>query len=70
MSQGTDVFEYIAFHLILEKLAFAFPGKRFGLPYIGCGLAGGEQETIIDMIEVFAGRIALEGGNVTLVKFG
>jgi O-acetyl-ADP-ribose deacetylase (regulator of RNase III) len=70
MSRGTDVFEYTAFQLILEKLAFVFPGKRFGLPYIGCGLAGGEQETIVDMIEVFAGRIALEGGTVTLVEFG
>jgi O-acetyl-ADP-ribose deacetylase (regulator of RNase III) len=70
MSQGTDVFEYIAFQLILEKLAFVYPGKRFGLPYIGCGLAGGEKETIVDMIDVFAGRIALEGGTVTLVEFG
>jgi O-acetyl-ADP-ribose deacetylase (regulator of RNase III) len=70
MSRGTDVFEYIAFQLILEKLAFVFPGKRFGLPYIGCGLAGGDKETIVDMIEVFAGRIALEGGSVTLVEFG
>jgi O-acetyl-ADP-ribose deacetylase (regulator of RNase III) len=70
MSRGTDVFEYLAFQLILEKLAFVYPGKRFGLPYIGCGLAGGEQETIIDMIEVFSGRIALEGGTVTLVEFG
>jgi O-acetyl-ADP-ribose deacetylase (regulator of RNase III) len=70
MSQGTDVFEYNAFQLILEKLAFVYPGKRFGLPYIGCGLAGGEQETIVDMIDVFAKRVALEGGTVTLVKFG
>ena len=70
MSQGTDVFEYIAFQLILEKLAFVYPGKRFGLPYIGCGLAGGEQETIVDMIDVFAYRVALEGGTVTLVEFG
>ena len=70
MSQGTDVFEYLAFQLILEKLAFVYPGKRFGLPYIGCGLAGGEQETIVDMIDVFAKRVALEGGTVTLVEFG
>ena len=70
MSQGTDVFEYNAFQLILEKLAFVYPGKRFGLPYIGCGLAGGEQETIVDMIDVFAKRVALEGGTVTLVEFG
>jgi O-acetyl-ADP-ribose deacetylase (regulator of RNase III) len=70
MSQGTDVFEYGAFQLILEKLAFAFPGKRIGLPYIGCGLAGGDSDTIIPMIEWFAERIAREGGSVTLVEFG
>jgi O-acetyl-ADP-ribose deacetylase (regulator of RNase III) len=70
MSQGTDVFEYTAFQLILEKLTFAFPGKRIGLPYIGMGLAGGDKDTIIPMIEWFAERVALEGGTVTLVEFG
>ena len=70
MSQGTDVFEYTAFQLILEKLAFAFPSKRIGLPYIGMGLAGGDKATIIPMIEWFAERVALEGGTVTLVEFG
>jgi hypothetical protein len=70
MSQGTDVFEYIAFQLILEKLAFVYPGKRFGLPYIGMGLAGGDKDIIIPMIEMFAERVALEGGSVTLVEFG
>ena len=70
MSQGTDVFEYTAFQLILEKLTFAFPGKRIGLPYIGMGLAGGDKNTIIPMIEWFAERITLEGGSVTLVEFG
>jgi O-acetyl-ADP-ribose deacetylase (regulator of RNase III) len=70
MSQGTDVFEYTAFQLILEKIAFTFPGKRIGLPYIGMGLAGGDKDTIIPMIEWFAERVALEGGTVTLVEFG
>ena len=70
MSQGTDVFEYTAFQLILEKLTFAFPGKRIGLPYIGMGLAGGDSNTIIPMIEWFAERVTLEGGSVTLVEFG
>jgi O-acetyl-ADP-ribose deacetylase (regulator of RNase III) len=70
MSQGTDVFEYTAFQLILEKLTFVYPGKRIGLPYIGMGLAGGDKDTIIPMIEWFAERIALEGGTVTLVEFG
>lgn len=69
MSQGTDVFEYTAFQLILEKLTFAYPGKRIGLPYIGMGLAGGEKDIIIPMIEWFAERVALEGGTVTLVEF-
>jgi O-acetyl-ADP-ribose deacetylase (regulator of RNase III) len=70
MSQGTDVFEYIAFQLILEKLAFVYPGKRFGLPYIGMGLAGGDKDIIIPMIEMFAERVTLEGGSATLVEFG
>lgn len=70
MSKGSDVFEYGAFQLILDKLAFVYPGKRFGLPYIGCGLAGGEQDTIVDMIEVFAKLVARQGGTVTLVQFG
>jgi O-acetyl-ADP-ribose deacetylase (regulator of RNase III) len=70
MSQGTDVFEYIAFQLILEKLAFVYPGKRFGLPYIGMGLAGGDKDIIIPMIDMFAERVSAEGGTVTLVKFG
>ena len=70
MSQGTDVFEYTAFQLILEKMAFVYPGKRIGLPYIGMGLAGGDRDTIIPMIEWFAERVALEGGTVTLVEFG
>ena len=69
MSQGTDVFEYTAFQLILEKLTFVYPGKRFGLPYIGMGLAGGDKDVIIPMIEWFAERVALEGGTVTLVEF-
>jgi len=69
MSSGEDVFEYIAFQLILEKLAFAFPGKRFGFPYIGMGLAGGEKDIIIPMLDMFAERVAREGGSVTLVEF-
>ena len=69
MSQGTDVFEYAAFQLILEKLSFVYPGKRFGLPYIGMGLAGGDKDIIIPMIEMFAERISAEGGTVTLVEF-
>jgi O-acetyl-ADP-ribose deacetylase (regulator of RNase III) len=70
MSQGNDVFEYTAFLLILEKLLYAYGDKRIGLPYIGMGLAGGDRETIIPMIEEFAYRVAAKGGTVTLVEFG
>lgn len=69
MSQGTDVFEYTAFQLILEKLV-RLGGVRFGLPYIGMGLAGGDKDIIIPMIEWFAEEIHTQGGTVTLVEFG
>jgi hypothetical protein len=34
------------------------------------GLAGGNSDTILDMIEWFAERVAQKGGTVTLVEFG
>ena len=70
MSTGEDVFEYTAFDLILQKLIHAYGDKRIGLPYIGMGLAGGDKETIIGMIEAFAYGVAEKGGSVTLVEFG
>jgi O-acetyl-ADP-ribose deacetylase (regulator of RNase III) len=70
MSQGTDVFEYTAFELILQKLLHTYGDKRIGFPYIGMGLAGGNAEHIIDMIEEFAYNVQTKGGTVTLVEFG
>ena len=70
MSQGIDVFEYVAFELILQKLIHAYGDKRIGLPYIGMGLAGGDRELILAAIEWFAMRVAKKGGTVTLVEFG
>ena len=70
MSTGEDVFEYTAFQLILQKLAHEYPGKRFGFPYIGMGLAGGDKAKIIPMIEKFAKQVSIKGGSVTLVEFG
>lgn len=70
MSRGDDVFEYAAFQLILEKLVHEFGDKRIGLPYIGMGLAGGDADIIIEMIEEFAEMVAQRGGQVTLVEFG
>jgi O-acetyl-ADP-ribose deacetylase (regulator of RNase III) len=70
MSQGTDVFEYTAFELILQKLIHTYGNKRMGFPYIGMGLAGGDKETIMAMLEDFAQGVSAAGGTVTLVEFG
>jgi O-acetyl-ADP-ribose deacetylase (regulator of RNase III) len=69
MSTGEDVFEYTAFQLILQKLVHVYGQFRIGLPYIGMGLAGGDKDIIIPMIEQFAEDVAKRGGSVTLVEF-
>jgi hypothetical protein len=63
------VFEYTAFALILQKLLHFHGTKRLGFPYIGMGLAGGNKETIMTMIEEFANDVSNLGGSVTLVEF-
>jgi O-acetyl-ADP-ribose deacetylase (regulator of RNase III) len=68
-SQGTDVFEYVAFELILQKLIQVSGNKRIGFPYIGMGLAGGNKDIIMAMLENFAEQVAKAGGTVTLVEF-
>ena len=70
MPRGVDHFEYESFELILEKLATQYAGKKFGFPYIGMGLAGGDKDRIIAMIEDFAVQVSAKGGSVTLVEFG
>lgn len=69
MSKGEDVFEYTAFELILQKLSYAHGNKRIGLPYIGMGLAGGDKERIMKMLEDFGTKIASTGGSATLVEY-
>ncbi len=69
VSKGEDAFEYNAFELILQKLAYMYPKKSFAFPYIGMGLAGGDKNIILPMIERFSVRIAEKGGSVTLVEF-
>jgi O-acetyl-ADP-ribose deacetylase (regulator of RNase III) len=66
--RGIDHFEYESFSLILRKLEALGP-VRFGFPYIGCGLAGGNEPRIIAMIEDFTHNINNDGGSVTLVRF-
>ena len=69
MSQGNDVFEYVAFELILQKLIKQFGTKRIGVPYIGMGLAGGNKDVIIAMLEYYAQEVITQGGTLTLVEF-
>ena len=66
---GEDVFEYAAFELILQKLFNAYPNCSFGFPYIGMGLAGGDRQRIIGLLEWFADQIEKTGGSATLVEF-
>jgi O-acetyl-ADP-ribose deacetylase (regulator of RNase III) len=64
-----DVFEYTAFERVLSKIVHRFGGCRIGLPLIGMGLAGGDKNRIMPMIEAFAARVSERGGQVTLVEF-
>ena len=71
LPRGVDHFEYESFYLILRKLeALASDDVKFGFPYIGMGLAGGDPDRIIPMIENFADTISESGSSVTLVEFG
>lgn len=64
-----DRFEYHAFALILQKLLYAYPTCDFGFPYIGMGLAGGNEQRIIGLLEWFAGEVGKMGGSATLVEY-
>lgn len=64
-----DLFEYGAFLDVLLTLVETSGEMRIGLPYIGMGLAGGDKDLIIKLIEIFAERVADKGGSVTLVEF-
>lgn len=69
-SRGSDVFEYDAFANILATLllkAKEEPETRFGFPLIGCGLAGGDKEKILTMIENFSSLVGDD--KVTVVEF-
>ena len=67
--ETADLFEYGAFLDVLLTLIETSGDMRIGLPYIGMGLAGGDKDLIIKLIEIFAERVADKGGSVTLVEF-
>jgi O-acetyl-ADP-ribose deacetylase (regulator of RNase III) len=69
MSTGDDVFEYVAFALILQKIERLYGNYSIGLPYIGMGLARGNTHIIMELIEEFAHAVEKKGGSVTLVQF-
>ena len=64
-----DHFEYDSFKLILQKLLHFYGNYDFGFPFIGMGLAGGDKDRIIAMLEDFAEKVTAKGGSVTLVEF-
>ena len=66
---GKDLFEYTAFDLILQKLEYNYPLCKFGFPYIGMGLAGGDSKKIMKSLNKFAKNMKLGGGSVTLVEY-
>ena len=44
-------FDYDAFRMCLRKMNKVFKGKHIGLPkFIGCGLAGGDWDYVLEMI--------------------
>ena len=67
--RDVDHFEYDSFKLILQKLYQFYGNYDFGFPYIGMGLAGGDKDRIIAMLEDFAEKVTAKGGSVTLVEF-
>ena len=68
--KNVDVFEYAGFQTILDTLALQYPGCKFGFPYIGMGLAGGDKVRIMAMLENFAQKVTATNGSATLVEFG
>jgi len=63
-SNGNIPLEYDALYICLVKLNHRFKGGRIGLPWIGCGLAGGDKyrvETIVGIV--------MQDCDVTIVNY-
>ena len=69
LPRGMDHFEYASFAVILQKLHHFYGNYDIGMPRIGCGLAGGDSERILGMIEEFAQMCSEKGGTVTVVDY-
>ena len=57
--------DYEALTLCLRKINHEFKGKHIGLPWIGCGLAGGDKAKVRQII-----KKELTGCKVTVVEYG
>jgi O-acetyl-ADP-ribose deacetylase (regulator of RNase III) len=64
-----DKFEYESFRLILRKLSYHNKACRFGFPMIGMGLAGGQAQEIMKILQDFALVVEDQGGSVTVVEY-
>lgn len=64
LKEGEIPLDYVALRLCLRKINAIFGGKSIGLPYIGCGLAGGNEGIVINIIQE-----ELKNMDVTLVKY-
>ena len=58
-----DQFEYDLFPKLLQSIKAKYKSKKFGIPLIGCGLAGGDEIRILNMI-----KENLEGVDYKLVE--
>lgn len=67
--QTADLFEYVSFDMILQKLAYVYPNSRFGFPLIGQGLAKGDTVRIMTSLMDFSDKLGISGGTVTVVEF-
>ena len=63
-SRSGDVFSYDGFEKILKDIAKTYPYYKNGLPLIGCGLAGGNKERILKIIEDTIGHM-----DITIVEW-
>ena len=71
--RGQDVFEYDHFDRFLKGFSLCLlcstRNLRVGFPYIGCGLAGGDESRIVEKIEKFS-KVVEKTATVSLVKLG
>jgi O-acetyl-ADP-ribose deacetylase (regulator of RNase III) len=68
-SMPLDKFEYESFRLILRKLSYLNEACRFGFPMIGMGLAGGQPQEIMKILQDFSFVVENQGGSVTVVEY-